>query len=264
MASPSTHAAHPVPSVVRTFTEGPPVQSSGLAASPVHAWVMITARHVDVTGKGEELVMRRPVALAAAAVPPLLLAGLGTTHPTLLTPESAPWWRDLHVIGLLLFPLLALGPWVVVRGRGRLLEAAVVVLGFVYACCYTALDVLAGIGAGQETVVVGPGAWVPALFGMADRLMLPGVYAYLATAVLGGATAVVVTRGIAARAAAVVGTVLVVGGAWSFLTSHIYPPVGVATMATLAVGWTTLATAVPPVLSSTPPRPTRQRQPAPT
>ena len=208
--------------------------------------------------------MPRWAALAAAAVPPLLLAALGTTHPTMLTPASAPWWRDLHVIGLVLFPLLALGPWVVVRGRSRLLEAAVVVLGLVYACCYTALDVLAGIGAGQETVVIGPGPWVPALFGMADRLALPGVYAYLATAVLGGASALVVTRGLAARAAAVVGTVLVVGGAWSFLTSHIYPPVGVATMVALAVGWTTLAAAVPPAVRSPRPRSPLRRQPAPT
>ena len=208
--------------------------------------------------------MSRSVALLAAAVPPLLLAALGTTHPTMLTPASAPWWRDLHVLGLALFPLLALGPWVVVRGRSRLVEAAVVVLGLVYACCYTALDVLAGIGAGQETVVVGPGPWVPALFGMADRLGLPGVYAYLATAVIGGATAVVVTRGIAARAAAVVGTVLVLGGAWSFLTSHIYPPLGVATMVALAVGWTTLAAVVPPAVRSPRPRSPLRRQPAPT
>jgi len=208
--------------------------------------------------------MSRSAALLATAVPPLLLAALGTTHPTMLTPASAPWWRDLHVLGLALFPLLALGPWVVVRGRSRLVEAAVVVLGLVYACCYTALDVLAGIGAGQETVVVGPGPWVPALFGMADRLALPGVYAYLATAVIGGATAVVVTRGVAARAAAVVGTVLVLGGAWSFLTSHIYPPVGVATMVALAVGWTTLAAVVPPAVRSPRPRSPLRRQPAPT
>jgi hypothetical protein len=208
--------------------------------------------------------MPRSAALVATAVPPLLLAALGSTHPTMLTPGSAPWWRDLHVIGLVLFPLLALGPSVVVRGRSRLVEAAVVVLGLVYACCYTALDVLAGIGAGQETVVVGPGPWVPALFGMADRLALPGVYAYLATAVIGGLTAVVVTRGIAARTAAVVGTVLVVGGASSFLTSHIYPPVGVATMIVLAVGWTTLAAAVPPAVRSPRPRSPLRPQPAPT
>jgi hypothetical protein len=208
--------------------------------------------------------MPRPAALLAAAVPPLLLAGLGSTHPTMLTPESAPWWRDLHVIGLVLFPLLALGPWVVVRGRGRVLEAVVVVLGLAYACCYTALDVLAGIGAGQETVVVGPGPWVSALFGMADELGMPGVHAYLAVAVTGGVTAVVVARGLAARTAAAVGAVLVVGGAWSFLTSHIYPPVGVATMVVLAVGWTTLVAVVPPVLSSTPQRPSPRQQPAPT
>ena len=206
----------------------------------------------------------RPAALAAAALPPLLLAALGSTHPLMLTPASASWWRDLHVIGLGLFPLLVLGPWVVVRGRSRVVEAVVVVLGLVFACCYTALDVLAGIGAGQETIVVGPGPWVPALFGMADRLAVPGVYAYLATAVIGGATAVVVTRGIAARAAAVVGTVLVVAGAWSFLTSHIYPPVGVATMVVLAVGWTTLAAVVPPAVRSPRPRSPLRRQPAPT
>jgi hypothetical protein len=208
--------------------------------------------------------MGRPAALVATAVPPLLLAALGSTHPTMLTPASAPWWRDLHVIGLVLFPLLGLGPWVVVRARSRVVEAAVVVLGLVYACCYTALDVLAGIGAGQETVVIGPGPWVPTLFGVADRLALPGVYAYLATAVIGGVTAVVVARGVAARAAAVAGTVLVLGGAWSFLTSHIYPPVGVATMVALAVGWTTLAAAVPPVVRSPRPRSPRPRQPVPT
>lgn len=206
----------------------------------------------------------RPLALVATAAPPLLLAALGSTHPTMLTPASAPWWRDLHVIGLVLFPLLVLGPWVVVRARSSVVEAAVVVLGLVYACCYTALDVLAGIGAGQETVVIGPGPWVPTLFGIADRLALPGVYAYLAMAVIGGVTAMIVAPGVAARAAAVVGTVLVVGGAWSFLTSHIYPPVGVATMVVLAVGWTTLAVAVPPVIRSPRPRSPRPRQPVPT
>ncbi|MBE7162204.1 MAG: hypothetical protein INR72_13245, partial [Williamsia herbipolensis] len=53
--------------------------------------------------------MPRPAALAAAALPPLLLAAVGLTHPLVLTPETAPWWRDLHVIGLVAFPLLALG-----------------------------------------------------------------------------------------------------------------------------------------------------------
>ncbi|WP_018331745.1 hypothetical protein [Actinomycetospora chiangmaiensis] len=206
--------------------------------------------------------MPRPAALAAAALPPLLLAGVGLTHPLVLTPETAPWWRDLHVIGLVAFPLLALGPWVVVRGRGWLLEGTVVVLGLVYACFYTALDVLAGIGGGHETVVLGPGPWVSALFGIADRLVVPGVYAYLAAAVVGGITAVIVTPG-PRRAVAVVGTVLVVGGAYSFLTSHIYYPVGVLTTVVLAVGWTALAAVVPPVARSVRSTP-RRRQPVPT
>ncbi|MDL5154662.1 hypothetical protein [Actinomycetospora termitidis] len=203
--------------------------------------------------------MPRPVALAAAAIPPLLLAALGLSHPTVLTPESAPWWRDLHVIGLLLFPLLALGPWVVVRGRGLLLEGVVVVLGLVYACFYTALDVLAGIGGGHETMALGPGPWVSALFGIADQLVVPGVYAYLAATVIGGVTAIVVTPG-PRRVLPVVGTVLAVGGAYSFLTSHIYYPVGVLTMVVLAVGWTAMAAGVPRPVRTSP----RRRQPAPT
>ncbi|MEJ2870396.1 hypothetical protein WCD74_21680 [Actinomycetospora sp. OC33-EN08] len=206
--------------------------------------------------------MPRPVALAAAAIPPLLLAALGLSHPTVLTPESAPWWRDLHVIGLVLFPLLALGPWVVVWGRGWLLEGVVIVLGLVYACFYTALDVLAGIGGGHETMALGPGPWVAALFGIADQLVVPGVYAYLAATVIGGVAAILVTPG-ARRALPVVGTVLVVGGAYSFLTSHIYYPVGVLTMVVLAVGWTAMAAVVPPAVRS-PRRSRRRRQPAPT
>ncbi len=206
--------------------------------------------------------MPRPAALAAAALPPLLLAGVGLTHPLVLTPETAPWWRDLHVIGLVAFPLLALGPWVVVRGRGRLLEGVVIVLGLVYACFYTALDVLAGIGGGHETMTLGPGPWVSTLFTIADQLVVPGVYAYLATAVIGGVTAILVTPG-AGRAVAVVGTVLVVGGAYSFLTSHIYYPVGVLTMVVLAVGWTALAAVVPEARRSVRSSP-RRRQPVPT
>ena len=203
--------------------------------------------------------MPRPAALAAAALPPLLLAVVGYSHPLVLTPESAPWWRDLHVIGLVAFPLLALGPWVVVRGRGLLLEGLVIVLGLVYACFYTALDVLAGIGGGHQTMTMGPGPWVASLFGIADVLVVPGVYAYLATAVIGGVTAILVTPG-PGRAAAVVGTVLVVGGAYSFMTSHIYYPVGVLTMVVLAAGWTAMAAVVPRPVRSSP----RRRRPVPT
>lgn len=185
---------------------------------------------------------RRALVIAGATLPPLLLAVLGTSHPHVLTPESAPWWRDLHVLGLVLFPLLAVPPWLVVRGRGRWLEALVLVLGLVYASFYTALDAIAGIGGGATTIAVGPGPWVSALFGIADQVVLPGVYAHLAAVVVAAVTVVVAARG-AARAVAVLGGVLAVGAAWEFVASHIYYPYGVAVMVVLAVGWALLALA---------------------
>jgi hypothetical protein len=192
--------------------------------------------------------MRPIVAVAATAVPALALAVLGSSHPAVLTPESAPWWRDLHVIGLVLFPLLALGPWAVVhvsrpRGvAGWVCSAAAAVLGLVYAAFYGALDALAGIGGGHETMVLGPGPWVAALFGIADELGVYGSYAYLAASVLAAVLALVRAPG-AWRLLAAVGALFAVVGAWSFLTSHIYYPYGVATMVMLAFGHTLLAVA---------------------
>ena len=189
--------------------------------------------------------MRVPLAIAATALPALALAWLGSSHPPMLTPESASWWRDLHLIGIVLFPLLALGPWAVVRASrpagpvGWVLEGLTVVLGFVYAGFYTALDVLAGVGGGHETMRLGPGPWVASLFEIADVVTVPGVYAYLAATVLAAVLALVRAPG-AWRLLAAVGALFAVVGAWSFLTSHIYYPYGVATMVMLALGHTLL------------------------
>ncbi|MDD7966372.1 hypothetical protein [Actinomycetospora lemnae] len=192
--------------------------------------------------------MRLPAAVAATALPALALAVLGSSHPAVLTPESAPWWRDLHVIGLVLFPLLALGPWAVVRAArpagplGWVLEGLAIVLGLVYAAFYGALDALAGIGGGHETMRLGPGPWVAALFEIADALGIQGAYAYLAASVLAAVLALVRAPG-AWRLLAGLGAVFAVVGAWSFLTSHIYWPFGVATMVMLAIGHTLLVVA---------------------
>jgi len=213
--------------------------------------------------------MRLPTALAATALPAVALAVLGTSHPTVLTPESAPWWRDLHVIGLVLFPLLALGPWAVVRVArpagpvGWVLEGLTVVLGLLYTGFYTALDALAGIGGGHQTMRLGPGPWVTSLFEIADAVVLPGVYAYLAATVLAAVLALVRAPG-PWRLLAALGAVFAVVGAWSFLTSHIYWPFGVATMVMLGLGHTALAVAA---ARSDRSRPTRhgggRRQPVP-
>jgi uncharacterized membrane protein len=84
---------------------------------------------------------------------------------------------------------------------------------------------------------------VSSLFEIADLVVLPGVYAYLAATVLAAVLALVRAPG-AWRLLAGAGAVFAVVGAWSFLTSHIYWPFGVATMVMLGLGHTALAAAV--------------------
>ena len=178
--------------------------------------------------------------LLAVLVPPLVLAGFGLSHPSTLDAGSAPWWRDLHIVLLPVFPLLALGPWLVARALRRpALTWVVAALGYVYAAFYTALDVLAGIGAGA---VRDDGFTEPlgSLFDQGNALARVGVDAYLAAALLAAGAAVLTVRG-AARAPAVAGAVLVVYGAVEFLSRHIYWPRGVLSMLALAAGWGLLA-----------------------
>jgi hypothetical protein len=125
---------------------------------------------------------------------------------------------------------------------GWLLEGLAAVLGLVYAGFYGALDALAGVGGGHETLRLGPGPWVSSLFEIADELGVVGAYAYLAATLLATVLALVRAPGFW-RLLAAFGAVFAVAGAWSFLTSHIYYPYGVATMIMLAIGHTALAAA---------------------
>ena len=185
-------------------------------------------------------MIRRPVVLLslAVAVPPLALAAVGVSHPTHLDADSAGYWRDLHIGILAVFPLLGFAPWIVVRGHSRWLSWAAAILGFVYASFYTALDVLAGIGAGglehagmhESTGVV---------FGLADALGLVGSVAFVAACVLAGVVAIRM-RGLAALP----GALLVAAGSLLFLYRHIFFPVGVAGQLCLAVGWVLLVVLV--------------------
>jgi hypothetical protein len=184
--------------------------------------------------------MRRPwtADLLLVAGPPLLLAVVGLFHPSDLTADSAAAWRNLHVVLLPVFPLLALGPWVLVRGEHAAVRWAVAVLGFGYAVLYTALDVLAGIGAGALKAAGAGTEWTSVMFDQGNDLSTYGVWAYLvATVIAGGA---VLAR---AGVAALPGAMIVAGAAWSFLGSHIYWPVGGLTMIALAIGWAALVVA---------------------
>lgn len=189
--------------------------------------------------------------LAAVGLPPLALAAAGLWHPIYLTNGSAMRWHDLHVVLLPVFPLLALGPWLLARRNrrfGAVLGWLAGLAGYVYAAFYGALDVLAGIGAGtlQEHHLGGTGA----LFAQADRLAAVGTWSYLLATVVAVVSGLDLAQARArrpahpvpgARLTAAVAAVLVVAGAWSFRSSHIFPPRGVLTMIALAIGWSALA-----------------------
>jgi hypothetical protein len=182
---------------------------------------------------------QRIIMFTVLIAPPLVLAGAGLAHPMRLTAATAGSWHDLHVLLLPIFPLLGLGPWLLVRRENPVLGQVAAVLGFAYAVFYTALDVLAGIGAGslaRAGVDGGPSV----LFGQADDLVRYGVWAYLVATLL---VAAVMLRRVGV--AAIPGAVLIIGGAWSFLDSHIFWPRGVLTMLALAVGWAALGLVSP-------------------
>lgn len=199
---------------------------------------------MERTAGGDDPDRSRPTRPAVAAqilgiaLAPLLLAGLGLTHPRDLTPETAGWWRDLHLLLLPVFPLLGVNLWwLLADGRG-LLPWLGRAAGFVYLVYYGALDVLAGIGTGlvldRADRAGNPdlAGVLPWLFAQGNALAEVGVWAFLVGCVV---ASTVLVR--AAGRAAVPGAVLLCGSAVVFLRSHIYVPVGVATMVAMAAGF---------------------------
>ena len=179
--------------------------------------------------------LHRYGSVGAIVAGPLVLAGLGVAHPRDLTEETASWWRDLHTILVVVFPILGLNLWWLVRGLGGVAAWLSRVAGFLYIVFYGALDVLAGIGTGttveaarregRETLDDG-NEW---LFDAGNALAEVGVWALL----LGSAIAVALIVSRVGRTA-LPGGVLLLLGCVLFIDSHIYWPGGV--LAVLAVG----------------------------
>ncbi|MDX6275949.1 MAG: hypothetical protein QOJ72_77 [Nocardioidaceae bacterium] len=172
-------------------------------------------------------------------LPPVLIGLIGITHPAHLTFGASGYWRNLHVVLMPLFPLLALGPWLATRAIDRTYAWVALVLGFVYACFYTALDVLAGIGAGSLKHAHETGTGV--LFGQASDLGHIGSVALIGANALAAGC---VLRIAGARAAP--GTALTIGGAYGFMENHVYWPGGVLSMFAIAAGWSLLLLALRP------------------
>jgi len=113
------------------------------------------------------------------------------------------------------------------------------VLGYVYACFYTALDVLAGIGAGGLKRANADGVRV--LFDLAADLGQVGSVAFIvATAVAAGCALSV------ARLRAIPGAALAFAGAYGYMQEHVYWPAGVLSMFALAAGWTLMLLVIKP------------------
>jgi hypothetical protein len=195
---------------------------------------------------------------------PLLLAIAGLVHPGGLSATTAHRWAHLHIMLLPVFPLLALGFVVLLRGRPRLDVAGVATViawlgAAVYAAGYTGLDAVAGIAAGTVAGQDGDQAelrrLVLALYDVGDLLGRAGVYA-LIIAVLAGTIALGIRHGPRVLA----GTVVLLGAGYSFIDSHIFWPRGVLTMLAFAAGfalWTWAANnnhepAAPPPFPSQP------------
>ena len=183
----------------------------------------------------------RPRLALGVALPALLCAAIGLTHPMALGPSTAEYWRNLHLALIPLFPLVGIAPWLIARRISRRTGWVAAIFGYGFATGYTALDILAGVGGGAM-VMGGQADATGPLFAVARQLAIFGVVS-LALAV--GVAGLAVLRRADARGIrgprllAIAGTVLGLVGAALIEPGHIYFPVGTAALALFA-GWMTL------------------------
>ena len=188
---------------------------------------------------GDRPVRAARVAAVVAALPGLVLAVAGYFHPEHLTHSSSHTWWGLHVAGLFAFPLVGVALMALFRGRRDPVAAVAVLAAFVYACAYTALDVVNGIGAGYVTWRLDASAPRPdevrSLFEVGSPLGEVGSWALLLAAVVVSVDALVRFGPRAAPG------LLLVPGAWLVHTDHIFWPLGAigVGLVGLGTGWLT-------------------------
>ncbi|PRY45819.1 hypothetical protein [Umezawaea tangerina] len=171
------------------------------------------------------------------ALPGLVLAAVGVTHPQYLDASTAHHWRDMHVGLAFVFPLVAVAVWVLLEGSPVVVKWVGRAAAFGYAVLYGALDTIAGVGGGAMAIAQnGRTAVIDPLFDVGNALGTPGAWCFLVAAAL-------LFGGIAWQVGwkAVPGGVVLLFGAYLFLDSHIYWPKGVVAMVCFAVGLAALS-----------------------
>lgn len=197
--------------------------------------------------------MTRWITVIGVAVPGLVLGGFGLIHPAFLAPSTAMAWWQLHIPLIPLFPLLTVALFVVLRGQRGVLPWVARIGGYLFACLYTALDTISGIGAGVVTDSIGGSQAVLDLFAVGDRLGQIGVGCLAAAVVVAG---VVLFRRDGVRVVPSVLVLLV--SSYGFFAHHIFSPYGALSMFGFALGFAGLAAANRPGVPVT-----REREPVP-
>ncbi|OLV15932.1 hypothetical protein BOO71_0013549 [Deinococcus marmoris] len=174
--------------------------------------------------------------MAGLMLAPLVLAGLGLTHPHHLRADTATHWTAMHLALMPVFPLLGVNLWWLLSGvSGHTLSGVLAwvarVLAFVYIVYYGALDVLAGVGTGRLTLQGQDASAIRLLFAEGNALAAVGVWAFLGASLL-TCGLLMVRHGVRLWP----GAVLLMLSSVSFLSSHIYAPYGVLTMLVMGLG----------------------------
>lgn len=166
------------------------------------------------------------------ALPGLVLAGIGLTHPHHLDASTAQWWRDMHIILAVIFPLLGAAQWVLLADTPKPVRYAGRIAAFGYVVFYGALDALAGIGGGALAMANGGRSPADAaIFKIGNQLGTVGAWCFFAAS-----AAIAVCALVNSRVKAIPGAAFLLFGSYLFLSSHIYWPKGVLACTCLAIG----------------------------
>ncbi len=174
------------------------------------------------------------------ALPGLLIAAVGLTHPLFLEPDTAERWRLGHLLLLPAFPLLAVALFVVLRGERSPAAWGARALAVVYALLYGTLDTVAGIGAPQQVIRAAERGEdrppINDLFEIGDKIGHVGVYALAISAALAGLVLFLRTR----SPLAPLGAAVIMAACYPFYRFHVFPYRGVLAMVAMGVGFALL------------------------